>query len=133
MVGFIPKYVCAEQSNGRFGINLFITQNLNNMSKIVEQQIEKSMLLIEGMKNNIQVLEKHGVKVDVLENMRLQLGELGEANKECEALHVKLSERIKHMNSLLKEAKDSYIAQKMIVKTNYPQEQWICFGVSDKK
>lgn len=103
------------------------------MSKIVEQQIEKSLQLIDGMKKNLQTLEKYGVKAEELESMRRLLAELGEANKECEALHVKLSERIKSMNNLLKEAKDAYIAQKQIVKFNYPQEQWINFGVSDKK
>ncbi len=35
--------------------------------------------------------------------------------------------------NLLKEAKDAYIAQKQIVKFNYPQEQWVNFVVSDKK
>ena len=85
------------------------------MSKTIELQIEKSRVLIEGLNSNIAELRSKGI------------------NDECDALREKLSGKVKEMNEVLKRVKDSFADHKRIVKSNYPQERWINYGVQDKR
>ena len=65
--------------------------------------------------------------------MDRQIGLLKEANNECESIRQELSRRIRNCNELLREVKDDFKMTKDIVKGYYPQEQWLSFGIKDKR
>ena len=44
-----------------------------------------------------------------------------------------LSQKVKHMNEILTSVKEAFAEKKRIIKTNYPQEHWIKYGVQDKR
>lgn len=100
------------------------------MSKTIEQQIEKSRMLITGFRRNINVL---GVTEAELNAMDVELRKLVEINAECDKLREELSVKVKNMNSILNVVKDSFFNYKKIIKQNYSQERWIDFGVADKR
>ena len=103
------------------------------MSKTIELQIEKSQTLIEGLSSNIAELRSKGVRDESLNAMSNDLVTLKKINDECDALREDLSVKVKEMNVVLKRVKDAFADHKRIVKSNYPQERWINYGVQDKR
>ncbi|MGN0281300.1 MAG: hypothetical protein ACI4B3_03240 [Prevotella sp.] len=103
------------------------------MSKTIDLQIEKSRVLIEGLSNNIACLRDKGIASDELQSMSANLDRLKVANEECDKIREELSQKVKAMNAILVEVKDAFAEKKRIIKTNYPQEEWIRYGVQDKR
>ena len=105
----------------------------NIMSKTIELQIEKSRVLIEGLRNHVAELSDKGISVDQLDQMTARLADLKAANEECDALRAELSNKVKNMNKVLLEVKDSFATKKKVIKGYYPQEEWSRYGVMDKR
>lgn len=103
------------------------------MSKTIDLQIEKSRLLIDGLIKNIDALTDKGFCKDELDRMALELKALKIANDECDAMRELLSVKVKKMNSILTNVKEVYAEKKKIIKGYYPQEEWIIYGVQDKR
>lgn len=103
------------------------------MSKTTEIQIEKSRVLIEGLKKNISVLGDKGIEMSQLDEMSAELDRLRAANEECDAIRAKLSAAVKNMNGIMTSVKDNFASKKKVIKQNYTQEQWVQFGVQDKR
>ena len=103
------------------------------MSKTLELQIEKSRVLVEGLNKNIESLRAKGISEDSLQSMTNDLNLLKEANDECDKAREELSLKVKRMNQILAGVKEAFAEKKRIIKTSYPQEQWINYGVQDKR
>ena len=103
------------------------------MSKTIDLQIEKSRVLIEGLSKNIETLRDKGIVSDELQAMTADLERLKVANDECDKIREELSQKVKNMNAILSGVKEAFAEKKRIIKMNYPQEQWIRYGVQDKR
>lgn len=103
------------------------------MSKTIELQIGKSQTLIEGLRKNLDELKERGICDADLCKMSEDLELLVKCNAECDALRVELSQKVKRMNAVLNDVKDSFAAKKKVIKLNYPQEEWVKYGVTDKR
>ena len=103
------------------------------MSKTIELQIEKSRVLIEGLGRNIEALRGKGISDESLKQMSEDLVRLKEANADCDRAREELSAKVKHMNAILTGVKEAFADKKRVIKTNYPQEEWLNYGVQDKR
>ena len=103
------------------------------MSKTIDLQIEKSRVLIEGLSKNLETLRSKGIVSDELQAMSADLDKLKAANDECDQIREELSRKVKAMNGILAGVNDAFAEKKLIIKTNYPQEEWIIYGVQDKR
>lgn len=103
------------------------------MSKTIDLQIEKSRVLIEGLGKNIETLRDKGIASEELQAMAADLERLKLSNDECDKIREELSRKVKAMNDILTTVKEAFAEKKRIIKTNYPQEQWIQYGVQDKR
>jgi hypothetical protein len=103
------------------------------MSKTIDLQIEKSQVLIDGLRKNLREVQNRNISASDLDGMDGQLKELAAANKECDAIRAELSAKVKTMNKILQNVKDSFAEKKKIIKGYYPQEEWMKFGVQDKR
>ncbi|MBR2034822.1 MAG: hypothetical protein IJ984_02100 [Prevotella sp.] len=103
------------------------------MSKTIDLQIEKSRVLIDGIRKNLGVLEDKGFNNEELDLMCQELDALKAANDECDAMREQLSAKVKNMNSILTRVKDAFAEKKRIIKGYYPQEEWTRYGVQDKR
>lgn len=103
------------------------------MSKTIETQIEKSIALINGVRNNINSLRDKGVNEEALDAMQHDMETLAELNGQCEELREKLKNKVKEVNAVFDNTKQSFYDLKRIIKNNYPQEDWVAFGVMDKR
>lgn len=103
------------------------------MSKTIDLQIEKSRVLIDGLRKNLDALTGKGFCSDELEKMSADLDKLQVASDECDAMREQLSEKVKHVNGILSEVKEIFAEKKKVIKGYYPQEEWIKYGVQDKR
>ena len=103
------------------------------MSKTIDLQIEKSRVLIEGLGKNIETLRDKGIASEELQAMAADLERLKLSNDECDKIREELSRKVKAMNDILTTVKEAFAEKKRIIKINYPQEQWIQYGVQDKR
>ena len=103
------------------------------MSKTVELQIEKSRNLIKGLHRHLKSGTGIGVTSHEISEMEQKLNALAAANEECDRLRTDLSLKVRHMNAVLNDVKTAYAEKKKHVKSSYPQEQWVAYGVPDKR
>jgi len=112
---------------------MFHLKQLFIMSKTIDLQIEKSRTLIAGIRKNLNELSSKGFSAAELDKMSLDLDKLKVAHEECEAIRASLSEKVKHVNNIMAQVKDIYADKKKTIKGYYPQEEWLRFGVVDKR
>ena len=103
------------------------------MSKTIDLQIEKSRVLIDGLRKNMDELKSKGFSNDELNRMAADLDALQAANDECDKVREELSTRVKTVNGILENVKTMFAEKKKIINQNYVQEQWIRYGVQDKR
>lgn len=103
------------------------------MSKTIDTQIEKSTRLIEALRQHIGDVQDKGVTIDGLDAMARRLDDLRESSKVAEDLRARLSAQVKNTNAILADCKRAYAETKAVVRNNYPQEQWLTYGVTDKR
>ncbi len=103
------------------------------MSKTIDLQIEKSRVLIEGLRRNMNALHDKGFSNEQLDAMSAELAKLHEASEECDRMREAVSAKVKNTNSILAGVKEKFAESKKIIKDFYPQEEWIRYGVHDKR
>lgn len=103
------------------------------MSKTIDLQIDKSRSLIDGLRRNIGELAGHGINEADLVNMDSELEQLSNASNECDAIREELSKKVQRMKEILATVKTQFAEKKGVIKSNYPQEAWIKYGVLDKR
>lgn len=103
------------------------------MSKTIETQIEKSYLLVNGLRNNIDALRDKGINEETLRDMENNLKSLEELNRQCDEMRARLKGKVRETNEVLNSTKQAYFDLKKIIKNNYLQEEWNRYGVMDKR
>ena len=103
------------------------------MSKTFEDQALKAKVLAEGMKVNLNELAERGVKEDVLDSIIAASEEAIKMSQEVDRLRMAATEKLQEANAVLSEVKEKYNELRMIIKNNYPVEQWYRFGLMDKR
>lgn len=103
------------------------------MSKTVDLQVEKSSVLLKGLRDNISELTNKGITSDQLNNMEADINALKAANMECDKIREELSAKVKRMNAIINNVKKTFLEKKKVIKGYYPQEEWIRYGVMDKR
>lgn len=103
------------------------------MSKTFENQAIKAKNLAEGMKKNLTELSACGVKQESLELLIKASEEAIRMSQEVDQLRMQTSEKLHEANAALCDVKDKYQELRMIIKNNYPSEQWYRFGLMDRR
>lgn len=103
------------------------------MSKTVEIQIEKSRNLVEGLRRHVKEMGEHGVTNDEINAMEQAVKQLEAANAEVDRLREDLKPKVKVMNDVMNRVKEAYTEKKKTLKSYYPQERWMDYGVPDKR
>ncbi len=103
------------------------------MSKTIETQIEKSRNLIEGLRKHVNERGEQGISRQEINNMEQALQQLEESNEEVDRLRAELTPKVKRMNDILDKVKAVYADSKKNLKSYYPQERWIEYGIPDKR
>ncbi|MBE6263471.1 MAG: hypothetical protein E7104_05840 [Prevotella sp.] len=103
------------------------------MSKTIDLQIEKSNTLIKALKHRFSDVSSKGVKMGDLEELRVLVEKLEESGKKTDEYRERYSIQVHTTNNILAQVKEKYKDIKDIIRVNYSQDQWINFGVLDKR
>ena len=103
------------------------------MSKTFENQAIKAKNLAEGMKKYFSELSARGVKQESLEALIKASEEAIRMSQEVDRLRMEASEKMREANVVLFGVKEKYQELRMVIKNNYPLEQWYRFGLLDKR
>ena len=103
------------------------------MSKTIDLQVEKTMRLVNALKDRIEEVHDKGISLEELDAMTNKIKELQDSSRKTDELRNRLSAQVKNTNSILAQCKEMYVSTKNIIRNNYPQDQWIQYGVIDKR
>ncbi len=103
------------------------------MSKTLQNKVLKAKTLAEGMQKHYEELSKHGVTAEQLTALISEGDKALERSEKVQELRLIVSENLHHANLHLAEAKEIYQKLRKIIKNNYPQEEWVKFGLMDKR
>ncbi len=103
------------------------------MSVTNATQIKKSRDLIDGFRKNINLLRSKGISEQVLDRMTQAVNSLAEADHECDEIRAEYKKKSTKTREILTEVKQTFVEKKKLVKLNYPQDEWIKFGIVDKR
>lgn len=106
---------------------------INTMSKTFENQAIKAKNLAEGMKKHLSELSARGVNQETLDSLIKACEEAIRMSQEVDRLRMEASEKLHEANVALSDVKERYNELRMIIKNNYPLEQWHRFGLMDKR
>lgn len=103
------------------------------MSKTISDQIEKTQLLISGLRKNLHLVADKGINTELIDKMEAISKVLSEQNEKVEILREEVSKEIRIANQQHKELRDNFASTKRIIKQNFSQEEWEKFGLLDKR
>lgn len=104
-----------------------------NMSKTTEILSEKCRTFIAGMQQHLTEVQTLGIQLEQLQQLDKELQELDGISRATEALREELHVKVGELNRKMDGIKSSFQEMKSRVKSNYPQDQWQRYGVTDKR
>jgi len=103
------------------------------MSKVYLDQIEKTEQLLEGLKNNLNLVRDKGLDSNFIKKLDEDKDQAIIYNSENDKLRADLKDKTRRANLKLNEIKAQVKEAKKIIKQDFPQERWKSFGISDKR
>lgn len=103
------------------------------MTKTITTQIEKSRMLVKGMKRHISEMGECGVTNEGVAKFENDLVTLEQQSSEVDQIREELSVKVRRMNETFTAVKETYSETKKVIKGYHPQERWIDYGVPDKR
>jgi len=103
------------------------------MSKTFNKLIESLNLMIEAIPKHLMKLAEVGIKAEKSDEMKQLKDELEKLNSEQEILKAKLKLKTKELDEKLIQANEVYSKTRKLVKLSVKQEDWLAFGIKDKR
>ena len=103
------------------------------MSKTTELLSEKCRMFIAGMEKHVDEARTLDIQPEKLQQLEQELHELEAISRATDALREELHTKVGQLNRQMDAIKTSFMEMKSRVKNNPPQEQWIRFGIVDKR
>lgn len=95
--------------------------------------IEKNLILLNGLKNNVGRLKSKGIDESLIVQLKTDIDLEQNYNKEYDRLRDEFKEKTIQANRKLIEIKIQVQALKKLIKTKFDKEEWPDFGVNDKR
>ena len=103
------------------------------MYQIFKDQIEKSKLIITGVKRNQRLGRDAGVEESMLQKMEEDCKRLESISAEIDKLHEELRKKSDEAHSVLSALKSKTQTVKKAVKSRYDLTWWTKFGIPDRR
>ena len=103
------------------------------MSITILNEIDKAKVLVDGMRKNLDKAKQLGIDAPALDRLEKAFTDLKIKDDELDALRRQATLKVKENNELLADMKEQMLSMRKAVKQNYPQQEWISFGVQDKR
>ncbi len=103
------------------------------MYQIFKDQLEKSKLIISGVKRNQRLGREAGVEESVMQKMEEECKRLEAISAEIDKLHDELRKKNEEARKALNALKSRTQTVKKAIKNSYDQTWWVKFGIPDKR
>ena len=103
------------------------------MSITILNEIDKAKVLVDGMRKNLYKAKQLGIDAPALDRLEKAFTDLKIKDDELDALRRRATLKVKENNELLADMKEQMLSMRKAVKQNYPQQEWMSFGVQDKR
>lgn len=103
------------------------------MSITILNEIDKAKVLVDGMRKNLDKAKQLGIDAPALDRLEKAFTDLKIKDDELDALRRQATLKVKENNELLADLKEQMLSMRKAVKQNYPQQEWMSFGVQDKR
>ena len=103
------------------------------MYHIFKDQIEKSKLIISGVKRNQRLGRDAGVEENTLQKLEEDCRRLESISAEIDKLREELQKKSVEAHNALNTLKSRTLTVKKAVKSKYDQTWWVKFGIPDKR
>ena len=103
------------------------------MYQIFKDQIEKTKLIISGVKRNQRLGRDAGVEESTLQKLEEDCRRLESISAEIDKLREELQKKSEEGHKALNTLKSRTLTVKKAVKSKYDQTWWIKFGIPDKR
>ena len=103
------------------------------MSKVFETNALKGKSLASGMKKRLSDLSKYGVKEEDLTAMEQDADKAIEMIREVDRMRAETTKKLEEANAQLNSIRDRANVYRKLIKANYQPEQWLGFGLQDKR
>ena len=103
------------------------------MSITILNEIDKAKVLVDGMRKNLDKAKQLGIDAPALDRLEKAFTDLKSKDDELDALRRRATLKVKENNELLADMKEQMLSMRKAVKQNYPQQEWMSFGVQDKR
>ncbi|MDY6289329.1 MAG: hypothetical protein SPM02_07745 [Bacteroidales bacterium] len=103
------------------------------MSITILNEIDKAKVLVDGMRKNLDKAKQLGIDAPALDRLEKAFTDLKIKDDELDALRRRATLKVKENNELLADMKEQMLSMRKAVKQNYPQQEWMSFGVQDKR
>lgn len=103
------------------------------MSKTVATELEKAKDLIAGLTKQKELVKGKGLDEKYVKELETISKELLQFDTELDKNREIMSKQVEQTRNKLAELKEKMLVARKTVKSNFPQEKWLEFGVRDKR
>lgn len=105
----------------------------NIMAKIYQEQIQKTDLLLNGLKINASLVKDKGIDEFFLSKLESENKLATTYNEEYDKLKADFKNKGYQINNKIDEIKKQCREAKRIIKKNFDKAEWTKFGILDKR
>jgi len=103
------------------------------MSKVISDQIEKTQMLVNGLKSKVELVKNKGLDDEFINKLNAENKLMATYNEELDKLKAELKAKTIQTNRKMLEIKTQVKEAKRVVKRDFLQHQWKEFGITDKR
>jgi len=103
------------------------------MSKVFVENAQKAINLSEGLKKHYSEVSCYGVVESELDRLKDDAQAAIAQINEVDAMRLEVSRKLIAANAALDAVKEKAMVYRRLIKNHYPPEQWIRFGIQDKR
>ena len=105
----------------------------NIMYQIFKDQLEKSKLILSGVKRNKRLCREAGVEESVIQKLEEDCKRLEALSAEMDKIHEELRKKTDEAHDALNVLKNRTQIVKKAIKNKYDQTWWTKFGIPDRR
>ena len=106
---------------------------MTNPKKSLAEIINKSRLMIAGLKHNAPEVARRGADSSFVAEYENELRELERLDEEQERLKAQLKGKTEEVDAKKRQVESKLAEAKKVVKLATPKAQWVEFGMEDKR
>jgi hypothetical protein len=102
-------------------------------TKTYAQKISDTEVMIQGIRNNQEVLAKRRIDTIFVDEMQAGISAAISLNNEQETLKARLKEKTEQLDAAMADLTKKTAEARKIIKLDMPQSSWREFGINDKR